>query len=186
MNTSEINDGHWPTKYFTIVAVPLTVISVLLPLVMLRLLDVLDRLSSQRRLLKLTQDVVILFILICAVLEIVQERSSLLDDSLALDAATTTAIPSVALVLLPYFLLNHTHQVEFWHILGQRKRNTVHFRSELKKSMRALSGPFMFIVLWCVGTFEKECRLVACVGYFCARAWSWYQSRREKSKTHQE
>ncbi|KAI0167744.1 hypothetical protein BJ166DRAFT_240166 [Pestalotiopsis sp. NC0098] len=172
MNTSEINDGHWPTKYFTIVAVPLTVISVLLPLVMLRLLDVLDRLSSQRRLLKLTQDVVILFILICSVLDIVQDYSSLLDYSLALDAATTAAIPSIALVLLPYLLLNYTHLVQFWQILMRRKRNTVHFRSEVKKSVRVLSGPFMFFVLWWAGTFERACRLVACVGYFCVRAWS--------------
>lgn len=186
MNTSEINDGHWPTKYFTIVAVPLTVISVFLPLVMLRLLDVLDRLSSQRRLLKLTQDVAILFILICSVLDMVLDYSSLLDYGLALDAATTAAIPSIALVLLPYLLLNYTHLVEFWHILRRRKRKTVHFRSELKKSARVLSGPSMFFVLWWVGTFERACRLVACVGYFCARAWSWYQSRREKSKTHQE
>ncbi|EAU29678.1 predicted protein [Aspergillus terreus NIH2624] len=47
MNTTEINGGTWPTKYFGIVAGSLTFVSVLLPLVVLSLIDAVLRFLSQ-------------------------------------------------------------------------------------------------------------------------------------------
>ncbi|KAK2593660.1 hypothetical protein QQS21_008629 [Conoideocrella luteorostrata] len=43
MNTTEINGSNWPTKYFGVIAGPLTIFSVLLPLIALRLLDAVLR-----------------------------------------------------------------------------------------------------------------------------------------------
>lgn len=46
MNTKEINDGAWDTKYSVMVAAPLVIISVVLPLVTLSLLGLFLRLRS--------------------------------------------------------------------------------------------------------------------------------------------
>ncbi|KAI0537738.1 hypothetical protein GGR58DRAFT_527051 [Xylaria digitata] len=46
MNTKEINKSEWPIKYYIASAVPLTVVSVLLPLFALRLLKILIRLRA--------------------------------------------------------------------------------------------------------------------------------------------
>lgn len=46
MNTREINDSAWPIRYYVVVAAPLTVVSVMLPLVALQLLEAYSRLKS--------------------------------------------------------------------------------------------------------------------------------------------
>lgn len=46
MNTQETNNSAWSTKYYAAVAAPLTVVSVLLPLVALKLLEAFNHLRS--------------------------------------------------------------------------------------------------------------------------------------------
>ncbi|KAF4463199.1 family metal ion transporter [Fusarium albosuccineum] len=64
MNTTEINGSSWPTKYFGIIAGPLTIISVLLPLVALDVLDYFLRFLSSSFVLPLVCNILLLMALV--------------------------------------------------------------------------------------------------------------------------
>ncbi|ETS79035.1 hypothetical protein PFICI_08888 [Pestalotiopsis fici W106-1] len=84
MNTIEINDSNWPTKYFAIAAVPLTVLAVLVPLSILTLIDLLLLISSHNHILILTQDFFISVALVSSVIDVAIQYTHAIDyDAIA-------------------------------------------------------------------------------------------------------
>jgi len=120
MNTQEINGSSWPTSYYVAAAVPLTVLSVLLPLTAFWLLDLAIRVISTSRARQVLKWVVIGASLVPNItLDILALRYSIYSSS-DIDFAFRIVLP----LLAGYLALISTNSrllQETRHVLGARR-----------------------------------------------------------------
>lgn len=192
MNTTEINGGTWSTKYFGIVAGPLTVIIVLLPLVALPLIDFLLRFLAQETLRQLIAIVLL-------VLSLVANLQFSIKNGYGDWSSATWSYILIGMTAMPFFAMMGyvglslmLPVVQAMRIRGHRNRTRGVSTGKLMEALKTVIRPqkvrlavFVFLaVLYVIGyCVNSIVSVVALVLYFVytGATWCWGRRRKEQS-----
>ncbi|KAJ3537815.1 hypothetical protein NM208_g6162 [Fusarium decemcellulare] len=182
MNTMEINGSSWPTKYFGIVAGPLTIISVLLPLFALYILDYLLRFLSSSFVLPLIRNILLLIALGFSIWDAITPIGEDATGQGILSIIFTIGFPySIGGIYLGVGFLKYRRQVRDY---GVRHMSGL-LRQHLREPWNWQFGKYFVLMMmyWPASSLSAWLPVAALVLYFVDAALNWYWGYK-RSKTN--
>ncbi|KAJ5381261.1 uncharacterized protein N7496_003689 [Penicillium cataractarum] len=188
MNTTEINGGAWSTKYFGIVAGPLTFVSVLLPLVALSLVDAVLRFLSQDILRQLFTNAILLVALAANVHFAIAYNADWSQGTLAWFTIGTLLMPLGAIIV--YVTVDLALPIT--QAMRVRRRGDRDLGSTVAEAMKVVLRQqkwrlAMFTVLtvvYFVGYYVNVIASIVALGLYylyVGAAWYWHRRRSKRS-----
>lgn len=191
MNTTEINGGAWSTKYFGIVAGPLTFVSVLLPLVALSLIDAVLRFLSQDILRQLFTNVILLVALAANVHFIIAYNADSSLGTLAWFTVGTLLMPLGAIIM--YVTVDLALPItQAMRVRRRRRRGDRDLGSTITEAMKVvlrqqkwrLAVCTVLTVVYFVGYYLNVIASIVALGLYylyVGAAWYWHRRRSKRS-----